>query len=76
MHYLLALILPPIAILMAGKVFQAAFNLIFYVVGAVFFLLGGPVLMLLCIAHAFFVVHGHKQDKRTDKIIEAMKDKE
>ena len=74
MHYLLALLLPPIAILFAGKPFQAIFNLVFFVIGLFFFLLGGGLLSLLCIIHAFFVVHGRKQDKRDEKIIQALKD--
>ncbi len=75
MHYFLALILPPIAILLAGKPFQAVFNAIFCVVGFIFFLLGGGLLWALCIIHAFFVVHGRKQDKRTKEIVDAVKGK-
>ena len=73
MHYFLALILPPVAILMAGKLFQAVFNGILFVVGLIFFLFGGGFLSLLCIIHAFFVVHGHKQDKRQKEIVDAIK---
>ena len=73
MHYFLALILPPVAILMAGKIFQAVFNAVLFVVGLFFFILGGGFLCLLCIIHAFFVVHGHKQDKRQKEIVDAIK---
>jgi hypothetical protein len=75
MLYLLALILPPLAILLSGKIFQAIFNAVFFVIGLLFFLLGGGLLSLLCIIHAFFVVHGNKQDKRTKEIIDALKGK-
>jgi uncharacterized membrane protein YqaE (UPF0057 family) len=75
MHYFLALILPPLAILLAGKPFQSIFNLILFVVGVISFLLFGFLLWGLCIIHAFFVVHGRKQDKRTKEIISALKDK-
>lgn len=78
MTYLLALLLPPIAIFICGKPFQAIFNLFFYILGIVLFLLtfgAASILSILCIIHAFFVVYGHKQDKRTQKIIDALKDK-
>lgn len=74
MHYFLALILSPLAILMAKKPFQAVINAVFWIVGVFFFLLGGGFLLLLCIVHAFFVVHGHKQNKRDKAIIEAIKE--
>jgi hypothetical protein len=67
--------LPPVAILLSGKIFQALFNAVFFIVGLVFFMFGGGLLSLLCIIHAFFVVHGHKQDKRTKEIVNALKDK-
>ena len=61
MLYLLALLFPPVAVLLVGKPFQAILNLIltllFYVPGAV---------------HACLVVHEHYNDKRTKRIIAAM----
>ena len=74
MHYLLAIALPPLALLLAGKVFQAIFNFILLVIGILFIWAFGSALWIICIIHAFFVVHSHKQDKQTKKIIEAMKD--
>jgi uncharacterized membrane protein YqaE (UPF0057 family) len=62
MRYLLALLLPPIAVFFCGKPIQAIINifltLCFYVPGAI---------------HALFVVHSYLADKRTDKIVDAIK---
>jgi uncharacterized membrane protein YqaE (UPF0057 family) len=63
MRYLLAILLPPVAVFLCGKPFQGIINifltLAFWVPG---------------IIHALFVVHSHLADKRTDKIVEAIKD--
>jgi len=60
MLYLVAVILPPLAVLLAGKPFQALLSipltLLFYVPG---------------IVHALFVVHNHYADRRTDRLIRA-----
>ena len=65
MLYLVAVILPPLAVLLAGKPFQALLSipltLLFYVPG---------------IVHALFVVHNHYADKRTDRLIRATRDAE
>lgn len=62
MLYILALLLPPVAVLLAGKPFQAVVNLIltllFYVPGAV---------------HACLVVHERYNDQRAKRIISAMR---
>lgn len=62
MLYLVALLLPPVAVLLAGKPIQALINLLltllFWVPGVV---------------HACLVVHEHYNDKRTRQIIAAMK---
>lgn len=60
MLYLVAVILPPLAVLLAGKPFQA--------------LLSIPLTLLLYvpgIVHALFVVHNHYADQRTDRLIRA-----
>ena len=63
MLYLIAVILPPFAVLLAGKPFQALLSipltLLFYVPG---------------IVHALFVVHNHYADRRTDRLIRATRD--
>lgn len=61
MLYLLAIILPPVAVLLCGKPIQAILNLVltllFYVPGAV---------------HAILVVHDSKEDKRTRRILKEL----
>lgn len=62
MRYLLAILLPPVAVFLCGKPIQGILNILltlaFWVPGVV---------------HALFVVHSHLADKRTDRIIDAMK---
>jgi len=62
MRYLLALLLPPVAVFLCGKPIQGIINIIltlcFYVPGAI---------------HALLVVHSYLADKRTDKIVDAIK---
>lgn len=62
MLYLLAILLPPLAVLMAGKPFQAILNILltlaFWVPGVI---------------HAMFVVHNHYADKRTDRLVKEMR---
>ncbi len=65
MRYILAIFLPPIAVFLCGKPVQGIINifltLAFFVPGVI---------------HALFVVHNHLADKRTDRIVEAIKEKE
>jgi uncharacterized membrane protein YqaE (UPF0057 family) len=56
--YLVAVILPPLAVLLAGKPFQAILNLILTL------LLYVPGLI-----HALFVVHNHYADKRQERFL-------
>lgn len=60
MMYILAILLPPVAVLICGKPIQALLNLfltlLFWVPGAV---------------HAVLVVMDRKADKRADRIIAA-----
>jgi len=44
MIYLIAILLPPLALLFKGKIFQAIFNAIFWFYGLIFLLLGGVIL--------------------------------
>jgi len=76
MMYILAVLLPPLALLLTGKIFQAIFNAALFIVGLVFLILGGWLLWLLCVLHAVFVVHGDRADRRTQKIVDAIKDKD
>lgn len=62
MRYLIAILLPPLAVLMCGKPFQFLLNLvltlIFWVPGMI---------------HALLVVHDHLEDRRADRIVDAMR---
>ena len=62
MKYLLAILLPPVAVLLCGKPVQALLS----------------ILLTLClwvpgIIHAILVVNSHNADKRNDKLIDAMR---
>jgi len=62
MRYLLAIVLPPLAILLCGKPIQ--------------FLLNIPLTLLFWIPgvlHALLVVHSHLADKRTDRVVRAIR---
>jgi uncharacterized membrane protein YqaE (UPF0057 family) len=63
-RYLIALILPPLAVLLCGKPFQAILNCFL----CLLFLVPG-------IIHALFVVNSHLADQRTDKLIKALSKK-
>ena len=62
MRYLFAIVLPPVAVLLCGKPFQAVLNLMltlcFWIPGVV---------------HALFVVNSHLADERAEKMIAAVK---
>ncbi len=61
MRYLIALIIPPLAVLLCGKPGQAVLN--FFL--CLLFLVPGVI-------HALLVVNNYYSDKRTDKIVRAM----
>lgn len=61
MRYLLAILLPPLAVFLCAKPIQAIFNLILTLL-----------LWVPGVVHALFVVHGYYADKRTDKIVTAI----
>ncbi len=64
MRYFLAIILPPLAVLLCGKPFQFILNILLTLLG-----------WIPGVVHALLVVHNHLADKRTDKIVSAMKNK-
>jgi len=77
MRYLLALFVPPLAILTTGKIFQAIFNLILcaIVILLSLFTLGGLLwLWLLCIMHAAFAIDSYNKSQRDKKLMKAAKD--
>lgn len=62
MRYVLAILLPPIAVLSCGKWFQAVVNLVltlcFWLPGAI---------------HALFVVNDYHNEQNADRIVDAMR---
>jgi uncharacterized membrane protein YqaE (UPF0057 family) len=64
MRYLLAVLLPPVAVLSCGKPLQAILNLILTIA---LFWVGG-------IVHALFVVHNFHEENRAERIIDAMRE--
>ena len=72
MIYILAIIIPPLALLIEGKIFQAIINAVFWIVGIIFVLFGGFILWAITIVHAVIVVHGSRSDARTQKIVDAI----
>jgi uncharacterized membrane protein YqaE (UPF0057 family) len=62
MMYLLAILLPPVAVLLCGKPFQALLNLVLWVLG-----------IIPGIVHAILVVASHQADQRTNRIIRAQR---
>jgi len=62
MRYVLALLLPPLAVLFCGKPIQFFLNILLCLLG-----------WIPGVVHAVLVVHEHLNDKRTEKLIRAMK---
>ncbi|MBX7167593.1 MAG: YqaE/Pmp3 family membrane protein [Pirellulales bacterium] len=62
MRYLLAFLLPPLAVLLCGKPLQAVLNLVltlcFWVPGVI---------------HALLIVHDHLADLRNERLIDEMR---
>ena len=62
MLYLVALLLPPLAVLLCGKPFQAILNIVLTLLGWI----PGAV-------HAVLVVHNHYADKRAKRVIDELR---
>ena len=60
MRYFLAIILPPVAVLLCGKPIQFILNIILTILG-----------WIPGVVHAILVVNSHLADKRTKQIIKA-----
>jgi hypothetical protein len=69
MLYLVAVLFPPLAVLLCGKPFQAIVNGLLWLTGIVAAMLavGFPVI-LACIVHAVGVVHNHYADQRARRL--------
>jgi uncharacterized membrane protein YqaE (UPF0057 family) len=61
MRYLLAILLPPLAVLLCGKPVQFVANIFL----TLFFFVPGMI-------HAILVVHDHMEEKRTRRIVRAV----
>jgi len=64
MRYFLAIILPPIAVLLCGQPIQFFLNIILTLLG-----------WIPGVIHAILVVNNHLADKRADKIIKSSNNK-
>lgn len=80
MIYLVAIFLPPLALLLYGKIFQAIFNFIIcvlaIVLGLIFIVLpGAPFVILwgIAVVHAVLAVNSAKQDARAREVADAMR---
>ncbi|MBA4096141.1 MAG: YqaE/Pmp3 family membrane protein [Rhodospirillum sp.] len=80
MIYLVAIFLPPLALLIYGKIFQAIFNFIIcvlaIVLGILFIVLpGAPFVILwgIAVLHAVLAVNSAKQDARAREVADAMR---
>ena len=62
--FLLAIVLPPVAVLLCGKPIQAVLNLFLTMC-----------LWIPDVVHAFMVVSARNADKRNDRLIDALKQK-
>jgi hypothetical protein len=80
MIYLVAIFLPPLALLIYGKIFQAIFNLLICVLAivaipfAIFpvFTLGLPMIIWgIAVLHAVLAVNSAKQDARAREVADA-----
>lgn len=65
MRYFLAIILPPLAVLLCGKPFQVVLNIILTLLG-----------WIPGVIHALFVVQNHLADKRNKELINAIENKD
>ncbi len=63
MLYLLAILLPPVAVLIAGKPIQAALNVVLTLL-----------LWIPGMVHAIFVVNNYYADKRTSRLEAAIRE--
>ncbi|WP_119302689.1 YqaE/Pmp3 family membrane protein [Dongia deserti] len=80
MIYLVAIVLPPLALLIYGKIFQAIFNFLIcvlaIVLGLIFILLpGAPFIVLwgIAVVHAVLAVNSAKQDERARQVADSMR---
>ena len=77
MLYLIAFFCSPLALLFAGKPFQALFNLVLYIVSIVLwativFFHAGFIVWLIAVAHALLAISDAREDRRARRIARAI----
>jgi hypothetical protein len=73
MMYLLAILVPPLALLFAGRPFQAVFNGLLWIGGLAFILLpfvAGQAAWGIAVIWALAVVHGRRSEARDRALVE------
>ena len=70
--YVLAVLLPPIGLLLNGQPFSAIFNLVLVVFCTIFGLVF-HILLLVPSAHAVIAVHMKREDRRHREVVEAIR---
>jgi hypothetical protein len=73
MMYLLALVVPPLAILLSGRFFQAVFNGLLWILGVFLLVLPfvpGLPLLGVVVLWALVVVHGRRQAARDRRLVD------
>lgn len=76
MIYLLAIIVPPLALLLKGKIFQAIFNGIIWVISIALAIISLGALSLLWIVSviwAILAVKSARDDERHEELVDAMR---
>ena len=83
MNYIVAIIIPPLALIFSGAIFHAIFNAIilalslFILIGTLGF--GAPIawgLWVFSIIHAVFIIHGRRTDKAIERKVSEMMSKD
>lgn len=75
MIYLVAIFVPPLALLLSGRVLAAPLNLVLYffaILGAITFL-PGLLLWGLAILHAVLVINNARSERRNRDLIDALR---
>jgi hypothetical protein len=73
MRYLIALLCPPLAILLCGKIITAILNAVVWIAGiAASFFVFGLFFVWIPYIHAFAVVASHKADRRVARQTKAL----
>ena len=82
MIYLVAILLPPLALLIYGKIFQAIFSFLLLAIGIItipiailpVFTMGLPIIIWgIAVLHAVLAVNSAKQDARAREVADAMR---